>query len=165
MCMRNKLIYDFMEHGLYYEPMKSNISDKTICLAIDTLQLEYDCFLGKIVGVAGYLPLIKARKKPVEILPCVEEDFSIKIDNLKIIKGIAYDFFKFFPKSKVYFLNGGLPVITYDSENKRILIGKEGNRKKNFQVTKNIICSTDEDGNLSAILLVLDRVILRQEDG
>lgn len=155
-----QLIYDFREHGLYYQNHVDDTKLKKITLVIDTLQLECDYVTGALLSVGGFLPLLNAYKKFLAIPHCIEKKLVIKTDNTEYIPGMSYDFFKFYPDSKKYFIKEGLPIITYDDKNERILIGEKNILcNDNIQINKNIICSINTKGNIQAIMLLLDGTI------
>lgn len=155
-----QLIYDFRENGLYYQNQVDDLMVKKITLTIDTLQLECDYITGELLSVTGYLPLFNASKNFIEIPSCIEKKFIIQAGNVEFTSGMAYDFFKFYPDSKKYFIKAELPIISYDDKNKRILIGDINiSGGENIQINKNIVCTVDENGNLKALLLLLDEVI------
>ena len=161
MCKINDLIYDFREHGLYYQDELNDETTRKITLAIDTLQIDIDYLTGVILSIKGYLPLFNANRIMINVPQCSNEEFAVEMSNIDYISGIAYDFFKYFPSSKDYFLENELPVISYDEINKRILIGKKNNQyDRNIQIDRNIICTLDSQGNLKSILLLLDEVII-----
>lgn len=154
------LVYDFREHGLYCQNRIDDLKMRKITLTIDTLQLECDYIAGELVSVSGYLPLYKANRSTLEIPFCIEKRFVVQARNVEYKPGMAYDYFKFYPESKKYFIKEELPIVTYDEKNKRILIGKTNtSNSNNIQINKNIICVLDKKGNLEALLLLLDEVI------
>lgn len=160
MCEMSQLVYDFREHGIYNQNHIANLTVKKITLTIDTLQLECDYITGELLSVSGYFPLFRACRSLLEIPSSTKKEFIARVGDVEYIPGMAYDYFKFYPESKKYFINGELPKVTYDEKNKRILIGDiitpNGN---NIQINKNIICALDEEGNLKALMLLLDEVI------
>ncbi len=155
-----KLIYDFREHGLYYQNYMEDLMIKKFTLTIDTLQLECDYITGKLLSVSGFLPLFNAYRSFLKMPFCVEKELDFQTRGAEFISGMAYDFFKFYPDSKEYFIKEELPIITYDDKNKRILIGARNSLgSHNIQINKNIICTIDENKNLKALLLLLDEII------
>lgn len=154
------LIYSFIENGLYYENQLKNEVGKTVSLTIDTLQINIDYLTGNILSVTGFLPLFKANKNSIVIPQVVAEKFCVSMKNVEYQKGIAYDYFKFFPESERNFIRNGLPILEYDNENKRILIGtRDDINDKYIKVDKNIICGIDSAKNLKALLISLDIII------
>lgn len=106
------------------------------------------------------MALFNACKSSIDIPLCIEKEFNVKIGNIEYIQGTAYDYFKFYPKSKKYFMKEEFPMISYDEENKRILIGSiNALNNDNIQLNKNVICALDEEENLKSLLLLLDEVI------
>lgn len=160
MCKLNELVYDFREHGLYYRNTVDDEVTQQIILTIDTLQIDIDYSTGSILSISGYLPLFNANRIFLDIPQCISGEFVIEMSSVEYISGIAYDFFKYFSSSEVYFLKNELPIISYDETNKRILIGELNDQNdSNIQVNRNIICSLDSKGNLKSILLLLDEII------
>lgn len=156
----SRLIYDFREHGLYYQNSMDDSKVKKITLTIDTLQLEFNYITGELLTVTGYFPLFNACRIPLEIPLCIEKKFTVKLENVEYIPGMAYDYFKFYPESKIYFIKDDFPIIFYDEENRRILIGNmNALNADNMKLNKNIICALDEKRNLKSMLLLLDEVI------
>ena len=155
-----QLVYDFSEHGLYYENPLKHEAEKTISLVIDTLELEIDYSTGNILSATGFLPLIKAVKKHISIPQIAASgDFSVSTQDIKYQPGIAYDYFKFSPESEPYFINNELPVLEYDAENRRILIGTRNDGNDQFvKTTRNLICGLDGKNNLKSLLILVDIV-------
>lgn len=154
------LVYDFREHGLYYQNRIDDLRVKKITLTIDTLQLECDYIAGELLSVSGYFPLYRANRSTLEIPFCIDKGFTVQVRNVEYKPGMAYEYFKFYPESKKYFIKEELPIVTYDEKNKRILIGNTNtSNSNNIQINKNIICVLDEKGILKALLLQLDEVI------
>ena len=155
-----KLIYKCAEHGLYYEGESAFETKKIVTLAIDTLQLEIDYFTGSILSVTGFLPLFRSKKTSVEIPRKIEGVFFVPMKDIEYKKGIAYDFFKYFPQSAIYFLEDGLPVLEYDEEKKRILVGSNGDSNDKYvKINKNVICGLDTENNVKSLFILLDIAI------
>lgn len=157
-----KLIYNFNEHGLYYEN-KGTLNaeaEKVISLTISRIELEFDYLTGNLLTVTGFQPLIE------ETLGCLETpyykdgDFSISMDEINYQRGVAYDYFDFFPASREYFMIDEYnPKLIYDENDKRILIGSADINDEYIKVNKNIICGLDRKGNLKSILVLVDVII------
>lgn len=156
----HELVYDFREHGLYYRDQANDKTTQKITLTIDTLQMDFDYSTGEVLSINGFLPLFSANRRALEIPQYTSEGFAIEVSNIKYISGVTYDFFKYFLSSKCYFLEKELPIISYDENNKRILIGKiDVQNDSNIRVNRNIIFTLDSKRNLKSILLLLDKVI------
>jgi len=94
------LVYNFKEHGLYYKNDSQNISQKII-MTIFTVQLEFDYNMGNLLSIIGYLPLIKAIKKHIDIPYYIEKVFCIPIHHKhKCRSNNSYGFKRYFIKSK-----------------------------------------------------------------
>ena len=155
-----KLVYNFSEHGLYYDEVLDCEDIGTVTLVVDTLEIEIDYSTGNVLSATGFLPLLKADEKNIIIPPIGEGKFCISTKGIEYKKGIAYDYFKFFPNSKKFFINANLPCLKYDGINKRILIGSMDDSNDVYvKVNKNLICGLDNSGNLKSILIMVDVVI------
>jgi len=158
--MKKKMIYNFNEHGLYYDPALKSQNDKDkIVFAMDTLQLEFEYKNRRLLSIFGFLPLIKSIKKEIIIPDFTVEQFHIALDDFSYDKSIAYDFFGFFPNSKEDFINDGILNITYDDAAKRILIGDIQNVAKFVKIDDNIICGCHLNGELKSLIIQPDEVI------
>jgi len=156
-----ELIYNFNEHGLYYEDMISLNShvEKVISLAISTIELDFDYLNGKLLTVTGFLPLVKAKKKVVDIPSCVDGSFFVSMDEILYKKGIAYDYFDFFPVSKEYLMIDEYnPKLYYDESNKIIIVGSFDENEHHIRISKNIICGVDQNGTLKSLLIMIDKI-------
>lgn len=152
-----EMIYNFKEHGLQFI---NNNRNMTIVLTLCTTQLEFDYQTGNLISIFGYLPLFNAKKKIID-LPTVfiDTDFSINMNDFVYCPGAVYDYCEWFPKSEKYLLKGGIPIVCFDRENKRILIGKKEQNDKSIKINKNIICGLDHDYNLKYLLISIDLII------
>jgi len=151
--MLNKMIYDFAEHGLYYEKQNSGVDWFSLC--IETLELECDLLTGKLLGVNGYLPLVKATKKRINLVDVVEKSiFLINPQEKDYIRGLAYKMALKVPGTEKFF--NPFSVI-FDSSQGVIQIGKGCKRKETLiRVDKNIICGMDSKSTLTRIILIPD---------
>ena len=159
MIENNALIYNFKEHGLYYQTRIEATIEREVTFALDTIQMHFNYDTGNLLAVTGFLPLIRAVRQPIDIPSCVEGKFSISMKDIEYMTGIAYDYVDYFSESKVYLLDDDLPITYYDEMNKRILIGTQSKSDTCIKINKNIICGLDEDKNLKYLLIVLDTVI------
>lgn len=158
--MKKNLIYDFNVHSLYYEDIYHIDIERELLLTIsDTIELFFDYDSGKLIYIGGFLPLIKAIRKEINLSNFIEGEYSINKTNIQYLQGVGYDYFDFFKKSERYFIEKNLPIVYYDERNKKILIGTQSNDDKCIKIDKNIFCGFDEDNNLKYLLLSLDKVI------
>lgn len=157
--MKSKLIYRFEEYGLYYEPEIDYGTKDVITLSIDTLQIDFDQLSGNILSLYGFLPLVKARKINIKMPLCIEGQFSIPLQSFRKKAGIVYDYFCFFPESRVYFIKAGFPILSYDKKGKRILIGTWETNDRCIKVNDNITCGIDKKNNLKFIMVSPDIII------
>ena len=155
-----ELVYNFIEHGLYYEKPLDYGIEETISLVVDTLEIEINYSTGSILSTTGFLPLLKASKKNIPMPLVTEGEVCVSTKDIEYQNGIAYDYFKFFPESEKYLVNEGLPILEYDDTNKRILVGsRDDSNGKYVKVNKNLICGFDNSDNLKSLLIMVDVVI------
>jgi len=64
MTEKNKLIYNYNEHGLYYEKNYNN--EKIVTFTIDTIQMEFDYTTGRLLSVIGFLSFIKTANEKID---------------------------------------------------------------------------------------------------
>jgi len=154
------LIYNFNEHGLYYDYVSSNSQNrKLITLSIDTIQLEIDYDTKEILMITGFIPLINAGTISINEQKYDEQKFLVPVKNIEYSEGISYDYCDIFPESSNYFLKNEVVMTFYDKINKVILIGTTEAADKHIRVNKNIICGLDEKGNLQYLQITPDIVI------
>lgn len=156
---KNKLIYNFNEHGLYYENRYNKDGKKIITLTIDTIQMEFSYMTGNLLSIIGYLPIIKATRKHIDVPKFIEQEFSIPTDNIECFFGVTYNYCDYFIDSENYLFKDELPITYYDEINKRILIGSQADSDNCIKVNENIICGLDVDGNLKYLLISPDVII------
>lgn len=152
------LVYNFGEHGLYYE---NDFVEKlkTYTFTIDTLQMEFDYMTGNLLSIKGFLPLVNAKRNDIFVPRNEMGAFSIAIGDFEWLQGVAYEYCDYYPESIKYLFLNDLPKIEYDEENKRILIGTQDFNDNCIKIDKNIFCGFDKNDNLKFILLSLDKVI------
>lgn len=157
-----KLIYNFNEHGLYYENMNtlnSNVG-KIISLTISRIELDFNYSTGTLFMITGFQPMVGATLGKLVIPNYKDGNFNIPMNEIEYQKGVAYDYFDFFPASKEYFMIDEYnPKLVYDKNNKRIQIGTADINDEYIRINKNTICGLDKKGNLKSILLLIDVII------
>ena len=157
-----KLIYNFNEHGLYYENMNtlnSNVG-KIISLTISRIELDFHYSTGTLFMITGFQPIVGATLGKLVIPNYKDGNFNIPMNEIAYQKGVAYDYFDFFPASKEYFMIDEYnPKLVYDENNKRIQIGTADINDEYIRINKNTICGLDKKGNLKSILLLIDVII------
>lgn len=157
-----KLIYNFNEHGLYYENMNtlnSNVG-KIISLTISRIELDFNYSTGTLFMITGFQPIVGATLGKLVIPNYKDGNFNIPMNEIAYQKGVAYDYFDFFPASKEYFMIDEYnPKLVYDENNKRIQIGTADINDEYIRINKNTICGLDKKGNLKSILLLIDAII------
>ena len=157
-----KLIYNFNEHGLYYENMNtlnSNVG-KIISLTISRIELDFNYSTGTLFMITGFQPIVGVTLGKLVIPNYKDGNFNIPMNEIEYQKGVAYDYFDFFPASKEYFMIDEYnPKLVYDENNKRIQIGTADIDDEYIRINKNTICGLDKKGNLKSILLLIDVII------
>lgn len=159
MNQNKDLIYNFNEHGLYYDEYTNDSIGKTITFTIFTIQIECDYITRNVLYVTGYLPLVKALKRTIDIPNYSNGTFSILANINNYQTGAGYEYCDYFIESKKYLFNDDIPIIYYDKINKRILIGTYDTDDKCIKVNKNTFCGIDKDSNLKYLLICIDKVM------
>lgn len=159
--MDRKMIYNFNEHGLYYNPpLYITSEDKIITYCMNTLQFDVSSISKRIMYIYGFLPLINAKKAEIILPEFTVESCNLKIDDdFHYAKGVVYSYFKFFSNSKKDFLTGERLNLTCDEPNKRILVGNMKDASKFVKTDNNIICGCDSNDDLKGIIIMLDEII------
>jgi len=168
----NDLVYDFSCHGMYYSDKRYLTYIETVLFMIGRVGIDCNNSDGKIMSVTGNLPLAKATREIIDIPACSsQEQYRVQfpIAPEEYIDGIGYNYFDYFPESEKYFVTDVtinkrvfkrvLTKISYDEENKIILLGTRERNEKVIEINRNIIFGFDEKNNLKYILLRLDRII------
>lgn len=149
----DKMIYDFKTHSLSYEDRE--IKKPIFSLMIDTLEIECMLETGEIIGVQGFLPLIKAEKKAITIGPFHEQ--SIRIGSVKeqeYKENMAYDLLEKEDEIKQYF---GKLQIEYDEKAGIIQLGSELEKEdKTIKITHNIYGGLNMNSKLKCLYLLPD---------
>ena len=157
MVGNDNLIYKFNEHGLYYEI--KDYSNKEIMFALCTVTLNFDYDTGELLSVTGFLPLVNAICHNIKIPAFNLGKYSISMTNIEYLQGVAYDYSNHFEESGHYLMKDRLTRVSYDKENKIILIGIQSPNDNSIKINKNIICGFDENENLKYLMLLLDSMI------
>ena len=165
MKTQGKMIYNFEEHGLYYEKNFSGVP--YFSLTINTLELLFDLSNGRLLWVSGYLPLVQAMRKNIPMLRHSERDFFLEnIGQEGFRRATAYNIFEVMPLTKKYFQD---VAIKLDPLKGIIQLGAEIElHEEVFSVDKNIFYAVDSDGTLKSLCLVPDEFLnaeLEQEVG
>ena len=157
--MEYDLIYDFNEHGLYYDGIDHIFIEKEFILTIDdTIELFVDYNTKKMIYIGGFLPLVRAIKKEIKIYSYIEDDYCIQIADVQYFQGVGYDFFHFFEDSREYFFKDELLILYYEELNSRILLGRQEKNDQCIKINKNIYCGFDIYNNLKFLILSVDRI-------
>lgn len=166
----NELIYNFKENGLHYESNEFLVGKEIVTFTIATVQIECDYSCGEVLSLNGYLPLINARREKI-VAPkhVITDNFSIDMRSIKYLRGVAYNYFDYFPNGKSYFVKDVVSVngfttevfsnICYDEGGQKILLGILEGNEKSIQINRNIIFGFDEKESLKFICIILDEVI------
>ena len=110
--------------------------------------------------ITGFQPIVGATLGKLVIPNYKDGNFNIPMNEIAYQKGVAYDYFDFFPASKEYFMIDEYnPKLVYDENNKRIQIGTADINDEYIRINKNTICGLDKKGNLKSILLLIDVII------
>lgn len=158
--MKKELVYDFSQHSIYYENIYHIYIEREILLTIgDTIEMSFDYDTGKLISIGGFLPLINAIKKEIQISNFIDGDYIIDTKSIPYLKGVGYDYFDYFKKSECYFIQNNLPIVYYDEKNKRILIGAKNGSEKCIRINRNIYCGFDKEDHLMYLLIYLDKTI------
>jgi|GEM_PF-2241554 len=167
----NELIYKFDEHGLYYSDKSQLIWVKKVLFVINAVEINCSASDGEVLSINGFLPLVRARMERIDIPNYSDKQYRIKfpIDPEEYVQGIGYDYFNYFPESEKYFvtdvtMNGMvyekvLTKLSYDEENKVILLGTMNGNEKAVRINKNYIFGFDDENNLKYIYIQVDKII------
>lgn len=157
--MKYDLIYDFNEHGLYYDKISHLCIEKELVLTIgDTVELFFDYITKKLIYIGGFLPLVRATKKKIKIYSYIEGDYCIRTTDIQCFQGVGYDFFRFFENSRTYFIRDELLILCYDEVNARILLGTQEENDICIKINKNVYCGFDIYNNLKFLLICVDKI-------
>ena len=108
---------------------------------------------GKLLGIQGFLPIIKANICEIDIPLSEKKDYvlqNILMENYQV-NGV-YDFLYKVPQSKKYFENN---TIKYDKKKGIIQIGSEIQKGEMcIKVDENIMCGVDKNMNLKCVYIM-----------
>lgn len=145
------MIYEYKTHSLYYKT--EEILTPNFSLSIDTLELIYGISNGKLLGIQGFFPIVKAVQCDIIIPRWERKDYFIhNYESLGCKQNRIYDLDKKVPNSARYFK----PLdIRFDKNRGIIQIGKELLIEELvFKVDENITCGCDTDLNLKTIYII-----------
>lgn len=152
----NEMIYAFKTHSLSYRNPDIDVSH--FSLAIDTLELVFELQTGKLLGVQGFFPLIKANVCNVDFPKCKLGDYFLhNVDLSTFKKDDVYDLIHKIPQTKKYFEEMS---VKYDKVKQIIQIGKNSSEGENLiKVNNNIVCGLDENFNLRCVYIMPEEFI------
>ncbi len=147
----NEMIYDFKTHSLTYRV--PGIDVLHFSLAIDTLELIFELYTGKLLGVQGFFPLIKADVCNIDFPQCKLGDYRLNNIDLSIFKkDEVYDLIEKIPQTKKYFEKMS---VKYDKSNRIIQIGENLSEGENLiKVNNNIVCGLDKNLDLRCVYIM-----------
>ena len=98
------LIYNFKEHGLYFD--KEDDGVPKVYISINTLELIFDLTTGTLIGVQGFLPLVRALISKIDLPDVIEKAYRLAKDDLKECKcNEVYEFSDLKPETQKNFEN------------------------------------------------------------
>ncbi len=152
----NKMIYDFKTHSLSYR--NPDIDVLHFSLAIDTLELIFELKTGKLLGVQGFFPLIKANVCDIDFPKCKLGDYFLHNIDLSIFKkDEVYDLIQKIPQTKKYFEEMS---VKYDKVKRIIQIGENSSEGENLiRANNNIVCGLDENSDLRCVYIIPEEFI------
>lgn len=153
--MKNKMIYEYKIHGLYYE---KRLEAPNFSLMIDTLEIFCELTSGTVIGIGGYFPLSKAVKCGISLPNWKTREYRFNVDFIGLYEsGMAYDILEIIPKSKEYFNSNS---IKFDKEKGVIFIGCElSEQEKGIRIDDNILLGFDIKGVLKCVYIIPDYFI------
>lgn len=147
--MKNKMIYEYNVHGLYYE---NKFGAGCFTLTIGFLQLDFDFKSGKFSRVYGYLPLDQEAKCEIQLPDWKEGEYYLKDTGCE--SDMAYDFTQIVPETINYFGSGR---VDFDRTKGVIFLGsKISEKEKGIRIDDNILLGFDEEGILKCIYIIPD---------
>lgn len=147
----DSMIYDFKTHSLYYENPSFNVP--VFSLTIDTLEMVFELYTGKLVRIQGFFPIVKAIMCSISLPICNKEDYVIKnIDLSSYEQNKVYDMIQKMPQIRKYFEK---MQVKYDKEKGIIQVGSEmQNGEVGIQINDNILCGFDGNLDLKCLYIV-----------
>lgn len=125
-------------------------------LTIGYIELIFKNGTNDMIDVRGFLPLISASRKEINLPKCDKKRFTIKlVDGATIQGGHAYDYNKKACGGEKYFKEA---IIAYDEKRGIICVGDDScfNTDVAFEINKNVICVTDQNLILKCIYIIPD---------
>ena len=150
------MIYDFKTHSLIYR--NPDIDILHFSLAIDTLELIFELKTGKLLGIQGFFPLIKANVCNIDFPHYKLGDYFLQNIDLSIFKkDEVYDLIQKIPQTKKYFEEIS---VKYDKVKQIIQIGEDSKEGENLiKVNDNIVCGLDKNSDLRCVYIIPEEFI------
>ena len=159
--MSMKMIYNFHEHGLYYEGQKQNVEFYSVTIGF----LEVMCNVkdNNIIGVNGFLPVHEFEDCDLNFENAKKDKMRFNTDTqIGIEKWGVYDITLFDSRVEKCFKNR---KARYDCKKKMIFWGQKFSRKDILmRINTNLVCSVDNKGVLSALYIFPDEIEGGPED-
>lgn len=153
----DNMIYDFEIHSLYYE--NQNISVPIFSLSIDTLEMIFELQTGKLIGIQGFFPIIKAITCSISLPVYDVKEYVLKNTDLSVYRqNEVYDMVKKIPQTRKYFEK---MHIKYDKEKGIIQVGSEMKKGEvGIKINDNIVCGLDKNLELKCLYIIPTKFIL-----
>lgn len=148
------LIYEYHTHSLNYE---NRCDLNYYSLTIGYLELMFDLDTDTLIGVQGFLPLIKAERCNIQIPEATNGTFiNPRKGSVNHNKGHIYDYFLSNEEAKEYVSNAH---IKFDKVNGVIEVDIYPQHKGSsiIKIDGNIICSIDDKGELQTLYIKPNR--------
>lgn len=145
--------YDFSNHSLYNEEFY--YLESVFSLYIDTLEMIFDYSSGKLIGVQGFFPLLKATRIEIDFPIFIDGMYRVpRYDELEIAEYMAYDFDVICKESAKYF---SPLTISYDSMKGLIIIGSINiSEDVAIRIRSDTFCFFDDNNNLKGLCISID---------
>lgn len=154
--MAGRMVYEFKTHSLYYE--SKQIFVPNFSFTIDTLEIICELKSGKLLGVQGFFPLLKASIEIIELPNTKKCSYYIPgVHRLNCKKNSIYDLMKKVPETEKYFK----PLFIRFDKNKGIIhIGVKLSKKEiGIKIDNNIICGCDMNLNIKSLYIIPNQFI------
>lgn len=151
-----ELIYERNTHSLNYA---ERCSANSYSLTINFLELIFDYDTNVLIGVQGFLPLIKAECCDIKLPKSKDGLYQItNINNSKIRQGGIYDYSSVVTTAK---FDNNEVQIKYDTKEGFIEldlfpIGKDASF---ITIDKNLVCSINNTGVLQRLYIIPDQFV------
>ena len=148
-----ELIYKHSTHSLNYAE-RCNVNSYS--LTIIFLELIFDYDTDSLIGVQGFLPLLKAERCGIQIPKSTKGIYQLtNIDKTKIKKGNIYDYFSVVGASQC---DNNKVKVKYDEKEGIIELDilSTGKDASFITVSKNLVCSVDNTGVLLRVYIKPD---------